>query len=80
MGAGGSDHATMSDHDTHSAADHVTAQAGAGHGDAHGEHGHAADTLGPIDVRMWGVGIVGVIVALVVAAGFVAATSFVFGA
>ncbi len=72
----------MSDHDTHSApaADHGTAHADAGHGDAHGDHGHAADTLGPVDVRMWGVGIVGVIVALVVAVGFVAATSFVFGA
>jgi ABC-type Zn2+ transport system substrate-binding protein/surface adhesin len=70
----------MSDHASHSATDHGTAHAGAGHGDAHDDHGHAADTLGPIDVRMWGVGIVGVIVALVVAAGFVAATSFVFGA
>jgi hypothetical protein len=80
MGAGGSDHTTMSDPDTHSAADHATAQAGAGHGDAHGDHAHAADTLGPIDVRMWGVGILGVIVALVIGAGFVAATSFVFGA
>lgn len=70
----------MTDHDTHSAASHATAHAGAGHGDAHGEHGHAADTLGPIDIRMWGVGILGVIVAVVIAAGFVVATSFRFGA
>jgi hypothetical protein len=80
MGAGGSDHTTMSDHDTHSATDDATAHAGARHGDAHGEHGHAADTLGPIDVRMWGVGVLGVIVAVVVTAGFVVATSFKFGA
>jgi len=70
----------MSDHDAHSATAHASAQAGAGHGDDHGEHGHAADTLGPIDVRMWGVGVLGVIVALIVTVGFVAATSFVFGA
>ncbi len=70
----------MSDHDAHSAPAHASAHAGAGHGDDHGEHGHAADTLGPIDWRMWGVGVLGVIVALVVTAGFVAATRFVFNA
>jgi hypothetical protein len=70
----------MSDHDAHSGPAHASAHAGAGHGDDHGEHGHTADALGPIDLRMWGVGLLGVIVALVVTAGFVAATSFVFGA
>jgi hypothetical protein len=90
MRAGGIDDTTMTDHDTHAVADHGTAHAGAGHGDAHdthagGGHGgaqdaHAADTLGPIDLRMWGVGALGVIVAVVVAAGFVLATAFSFTA
>jgi hypothetical protein len=64
----------MSDHDTstHDAMD-------SGHGDGgHDEHGHAADALGPIDWRMWGVGVVGVVSALIVLAGFVVATGFVF--
>ncbi len=66
--------------DTHAS----TAQdphAAAGHGDSHGghdEHGHAADTIGPIDTTMWGVGILGVAVAVVVIACFVLATKFVF--
>ena len=59
----------MSDHGTHVAAD-------GGHDD--NEHGHAVDTLGPIDWTMWGVGVMGVISALIVVAGFVAATGFVF--
>jgi hypothetical protein len=46
----------------------------------HGDHGHAADTLGPVDWRMWGIGILGVVAALIVVAGFVAATGFVFNA
>jgi hypothetical protein len=63
----------MSDHDSNNEA------TGPGHGDGgHDEHGHAADTLGPIDWRMWGVGVVGVISALIVVAGFVVATGFVF--
>ena len=62
----------MSDHGTLVATD-------GGHDDGgHDEHGHAADALGPIDWRMWGVGLVGVISALIVVAGFVAATGFVF--
>ncbi len=60
--------------DSHAAAGH-----GAGHG-GHDEHGHDADTIGPIDVKMWGVGIVGVIAAVVVVACFVLATGFSFGA
>ena len=74
----------MSSHDTHPAPvpGHGSAPADAAHGDAHGhgEHGHVADTLGPVDIRMWGVGVLGVIVAVVVAAGFVVSTSFRFGA
>lgn len=45
---------------------------------SHDEHGHAADTIGPIDVKMWGVGLVGVIVAVVMIACFVLATGFSF--
>ena len=52
---------------------------GAGsHGDD--DHGHAGDTLGPIDWPMWGVGVLGVVLALAVVAGFVLATGFSFGA
>jgi hypothetical protein len=47
-------------------------------GGPHDEHGHHADAIGPIDWQMWGVGVLGVIVALVVTAGFVVATQFVF--
>ena len=65
----------MSDHETsHTAA--------AGHADAHGghdEHGHAADTLGPINWTMWGVGVLGVIAGIIVVAGFMISTKFAFG-
>jgi hypothetical protein len=46
------------------------------HGDDHGhdDHAHGADVLGPIDVRAWGAGILGVILALVTAACFALAT------
>ena len=65
----------MSDHST-AAAHADTADAGhdAGHHDA---HGHAVDTLGPIDWKMWGVGVVGVVAALIVVACFVVSTGFV---
>ena len=46
----------------------------------HDEHGHAADTIGPIDIKMWGVGLLSVIAAVVIAACFVVATGFRFGA
>jgi ABC-type Zn2+ transport system substrate-binding protein/surface adhesin len=54
----------------------------ADHGDEHGhdDHAHAGMALGPIDWRMWLVGVVGVGVAIVVTAGFVVATSFQFNA
>jgi hypothetical protein len=54
----------------------------ADHGDEHGhdDHGHHDMALGPIDWRMWAVGIAGVLVGLVMTAGFVAATSFQFNA
>ena len=73
----------MSDtHGTHVPDQHGAPGAAAdGHGD--GGHGHDArggDALGPIDWRMWGVGVLGVIAALIVTAGFVVATGFAFNA
>lgn len=54
----------------------------ADHGDGHGhdDHGHPAEALGPIDWPMWGVGILGVALALAVAAALVLATGFSFSA
>ena len=57
--------------------------AAAGHAEgahSHDDHMHAGMALGPADLRMWAVGIVGVLVALLVTAGFVAATGFQFNA
>jgi hypothetical protein len=75
MGAGGTEDTTMSDtdHGGHGAAAPAT-----GHG--HDAHGHEEAALGPIDWRMWGVGLAGVIAALVIVAGFVTATNFAFNA
>ena len=52
------------------------------HGGEHGhdDHGHNPDALGPIDWRMWTVGAAGLVVGLIVTAGFVVATSFSFSA
>ena len=49
----------------------------ANHGDANGPdaHAHGSDTLGPVDVAAWGAGILGLVVAIVIAAAFVMATS-----
>ena len=48
------------------------------HGDDHGHddhaHGDGADALGPIDVFAWGAGVLGVLAALVIVAGFIVAT------
>jgi hypothetical protein len=33
----------------------------------HGDHGHGEEALGPIDITMWGVGILGVALGLLVA-------------
>ena len=55
----------------------------AGHDDDaydHEDHGHGGMALGPIDWPMWGVGVLGVLVALIVTAGFVVATGFQFNA
>ena len=79
MGPGGTTTPAMSDtdHGAHSAA----ATHGTGHdaGHGHDDHGHAADTLGPIDWTMWAVGLLGVLVAAIVVAGFVLATHGKFG-
>ena len=47
------------------------------HGDDHGhdDHAHAEEALGPIDPMAWGAGIVGVAVAVLIAACFAMATS-----
>jgi len=70
--------------DVHGASQAVEGQHGstADHGDTHGhdDHAHADDALGPIDWSMWGVGVLGVALALVIAAGFVFATGFSFTA
>jgi ABC-type Zn2+ transport system substrate-binding protein/surface adhesin len=71
--------------ESHSEKDHAPDTHGAATGHAEGAHGHddhmhAGMALGPVDWRMWAVGVVGVIVALVITAGFVVATSFKFNA
>ena len=71
--------------DAHGSSDAVAGPHGstADHGDGghgHDDHAHDATELGPIDWRMWAVGVLGVAVALVVTAGFVAATNFQFNA
>ena len=50
----------------------------ADHGEDHGhdDHAHGSEALGPIDWPMWGVGVLGVIVALIVTAGLAAASGF----
>jgi hypothetical protein len=52
------------------------------HGGDHGhdDHGHAQTALGPIDWRMWIVGVAGLLVGVIVTAGFVIATNFAFNA
>lgn len=81
-----SDTHDASDPTTHAVPDeHGTSHAVVGphgsasdHGDDHGhdDHAHAGDALGPVDWTMWGVGVLGVIVALIVTAGLVAASGF----
>ena len=69
MPAGGTSETPMSDdeptpaHDT----DAPDASHADDHGGGHGDH-HDGGTLGPIAWRMWGVGILGVVVALIVVA------------
>jgi hypothetical protein len=67
----------MSDHDAPAPAPDPAHHADE-HDAGHDEHGHDADTLGPIDWRMWGVGVLGVVTAIAVIAALVVATQFVF--
>ncbi len=78
----------MSDtHDTSVPDQHGPSDAVAGphgstsdHGEDHGhdDHAHTGEALGPIDWPMWGVGVVGVVAALIIVAGFALATNFSF--
>ena len=61
-------HAGLADGDHHSPTDH-----GDDHG--HDDHGHAESGLGPIDLAAWGAGVLGVAIALAIAACFALATS-----
>ena len=60
--------------DAHAAAPKVDAHAAAAHGSGHGD-GHSEDRLGPIDVEMWGAGVLATAVGLLVALCFVLATA-----
>jgi ABC-type Zn2+ transport system substrate-binding protein/surface adhesin len=76
---------TQSTPESHDERDHAPDGHGAASGHAEGAHGHddhmhTGMVLGHADLRMWAVGVVGVIVALIVTAGFVAATGFQFNA
>jgi hypothetical protein len=57
-------------------ADAVAHHAVDDHGDDHGhdDHAHGEEPLGPIDLRAWGAALLGVVLGLVTAAGFVIAT------
>lgn len=55
------------------AAHHATDDHGDDHG--HDDHAHADEALGPIDVRAWGAGVIGIVLGIVVTACFVAATA-----
>ena len=57
------------------------ADAAAAHGTGHGhdDHGHAADTLGSINWAMWAVGLLGVLIALVMAVALAMGTGNNFG-
>lgn len=62
----------MSDHDA------TTAHHADAHDGGHDDHAPAGEALGPIDWAMWGVGVLGVVAALVIVAGFALATHFSF--
>jgi hypothetical protein len=68
------DHTAVSDHDQVAEHDPVT------HMDAHttisdDDHGHAEESLGPIDWRAWGLALVGAAAGLLVLACFAVALS-----
>jgi hypothetical protein len=45
------------------------------HGDTHGhdDHAHGGETLGPLDVRMWGMAVLGILLGFIVAIAFLQA-------
>jgi len=55
------------------AAHHATDDHGDDHG--HDDHAHEEEPLGPLDTAAWGAGVLGVVIALAIAACFVLATS-----
>jgi hypothetical protein len=67
-----SDTATAGHDPAHPSADH-------GQGDHGGGHGHGGEALGPIDVTMWAVGILGVALGLLVAVCVAFATGVIQG-
>ena len=73
MPAGGTKQTPMTDHDATPA--HDADQPDDGHAGGHGDH-HNGGTLGPIDWKMWGVGVVGFVAALLVLAAFMVATGY----
>ncbi len=61
----------------HGASAHVSAgHAAVGHGDGHDapQHGHDDMGLGPVDLRMWGAGLLGVLIGLAGALCFALST------
>lgn len=81
MPAGGRD-ARMSDPQATDAPDHEASAGGdhhepTDHGDQHGhdDHAHGERPLGPVDVAAWGAGVLGVGIAIAIAACFALATS-----
>ena len=72
--------AAVTGHSATSAATHTAASAAAhgaataGHGGGHSA-GHMEHTLGPVDVEMWGAGIVAALIGLFIAICFVLATA-----
>ena len=54
-------------------AHHTTDDHGEDHG--HDDHAHEEEPLGPIDVRAWGAGILGMVLGLAMTACFVLATA-----
>lgn len=66
-------HAASAGVDHHDPADHGDEHGHDDHG--HDDHAHGEAALGPIDVAAWGAGLVGVAIAVVIAACFALATS-----
>lgn len=64
----------------HGPEDHTAATGEAEGAHAHDEHMHTGMGLGPMDLRMWAVGLIGVALALIITAGIAVATSFEFNA